>query len=268
MAVVTAGVVDETLGLLCRGVVCGGPGAGKAYAAARQWQQARSGNVQRNKGAGVWRDERCRARCHCGAMLLRVCDWASALCKQATSVWSEGLAGRPRVFRVWAAKSAKFAGRKEELGHAHTGLTAPAKGSMVQIYLVWRLTAERPGSDHKMSVGGAAKQKDEDVAPRTGKGFTRRALSKARTSNHTHGGEPSSKRHSGSQRLSALTPAHVGCCRWSIWAAWSLARKSSWHGSGLWALGSSLSFDAALAVCPSLAALLSLLPLRRYETVE
>lgn len=169
-------------------------------------QQAMAASAQRKRaavqGCSVWRVWRCRAVCHCGAMLLRVCNRGSELRERVTKV----------VLRVLAVKSGRFAGRKERvasswspaqqpcriLGHAQASMR-PRKDQRSKFIWWGGSRAERPDSDHEMSVGGAAGAKEKEaLVVGTGKGFMRRCGSQERTSNHSHGGEPSSKRHSGS----------------------------------------------------------------------
>jgi hypothetical protein len=66
--------------------------------------------------------------------------------------------------------------------------------------------------------GERQKQEEKMLHDGNRKGVHAPCGSRERTSNHSHGGEPSSKRHSGSPgTLSALsTPACAGCFRQSI----------------------------------------------------
>lgn len=129
--------------------------------------------------------------------------------------------------------------------------------------------AERPGSDHEMSVGGAARAKEKEaLVVGTGKGFMRRCGSRERTSNHTAMVESHPRSGTVGRRvLSALTtPACTGCFRRSISA--DVEPRQEVIVAQLMTLSSCLSFDSVWAVYLAFAAPLSMLLSGKYETGE
>jgi hypothetical protein len=172
---------------------------------------------------------RCRAVCHCGVVLLRLCDRGPGYASECRSRGRLRSCFQGLSCEVWEVRGEKGACRQQVVAgpttvqdtRSCTGLNAPEKGSMVQINLVGRLTSGKARERPEMSVGGAAKAREKRkrcCAVGTGKGFTRAVWS--------------SRAHIKSQPwwraileaaqwvagpLSALTtPACAGCFRRSI----------------------------------------------------